>query len=47
MKKLDVKSEHIVNGKKVIVLKEKEQKFTPKKKKLKAKSYFNKIKNSK
>lgn len=47
MRKLDVKSEHIVNGKKVIVLNEKEQKFKPQKKKLKAKSYFNKIKNSK
>lgn len=47
MRKLDIKSEHVVNGKKVIVLKEKEQNFKPKKKKLKAKSYFNKIKNAK
>ncbi len=47
MRKLDIKSEHIVNGKKVIVLKEQEPNFKPKKKKVKAKSYFNKIKNSK
>ena len=47
MKKLDIKSEHIVNGKKIIVLQEQEPKFKPKKKKVKAKAYFNKIKNSK
>jgi hypothetical protein len=47
IQKFDIKSEHIVDGKKIIVLKEQEQKFKPKKKKSKAKAYFNKIKNSK
>lgn len=47
MKKIDIKSEHIVDGKKIIVLKEREQQFKPKKKKIKAKVYFNNIKNSK
>ena len=41
-----IKSTHIVNGKKVIVLKEKEPTFKPKKKK-KAKSYFNQLKKIK
>ncbi len=41
-----IKSTHFVNGKKVIVLHEREQNFKPKKKH-KAKSYFTKIKNSK
>lgn len=46
MNKLEVKSVHFVDGKKIIVLKEKEIKFKPKKK-VTAKSYFNKLKNSK
>ena len=46
MKKLNIKSEHIINGKKVIVLKENEITFKPKKKN-KAKDYFKKIKNIK
>lgn len=41
-----IKSTHIVNGKKVIVLYERDQSFKPKKKR-KAKSYFSKIKNAK
>jgi len=41
-----IKSIHFVNGKKIVVLHEKEQNFKPKKK-IKAKKYFTKIKNSK
>ena len=40
-----IKSTHFVNGKKVVVLHEREQNYKPKKKR-KAKSYFFKIKNS-
>ena len=47
MKQSDIKSVHHVDGKKIIVLKEREQKYKPSKKKMKAKSYFNKLKNSK
>ncbi len=41
-----IKSTHFVNGKKVVVLHEREQNFKAKKKR-KAKSYFSKIKNAK
>jgi hypothetical protein len=47
MKEKDIKSVHIVDGKKVIVLKEKERKYKPSKKKMKAKNYYNALKNSK
>ena len=40
-----IKSVHFVNGKKVIVLHEREQNYKPKKKR-KAKNYFTKIKNA-
>lgn len=40
-----IKSIHYVNGKKIIVLHEREQKFKPKKK-IKAKNYFTKVKKS-
>lgn len=41
-----IKSIHYVNGKKIIVLNEREPSYKDKKKR-KAKSYFSKIKNSK
>jgi hypothetical protein len=41
-----IKSIHNVNGKKIVVLYEREQSYKPKKKR-KAKSYFSKIRNSK
>jgi len=41
-----IKSIHNVNGKKVVVLNEREPSYKPKKKR-KAKSYFSKIRNSK
>lgn len=41
-----IKTIHFVNGKKIIVLHEREQKFKPKKKR-KAKKYFTKVKNFK
>lgn len=44
---LDIKSVHNVDGKKVIVLKEEETPFKPWRPKLKAKSYYTKLKNSK
>lgn len=48
MKKEDIKSVHFVNGKKILVLKEKEIEYQPKRKRLKkVKNYFNAIKNAK
>ncbi len=47
VKKEDIKSIHNVNGKTIIVLKSVEPSFKPKKKKIKAKNYFSKLKNSK
>lgn len=44
---MKVKSKHTVNGKTVLYLEEKEQKYKPIKKSIKAKKYFTKIKNSK
>ena len=44
---MKVKSKHTVNGKTVLYLEEKEQKYKPVKKNIKAKKYFTKIKNSK
>ena len=47
VKKEDIKSIHKVDGKTIVVLKSIEPSFKPKKKKIKAKNYFNKLKNSK
>jgi hypothetical protein len=44
---MKIKSKHIVNGKTVLYLEEKEIKYQAKKKKIKAKKYFSKIRNSK
>jgi len=45
--KKDIKSIHYVDGKKIIVLKERERGYKPAKKQMKAKEYYNKLKNSK
>ena len=45
--KKDIKSVHYVDGKKIVFLKEKEKGYKPSKKTMKAKSYYNKLKNSK
>lgn len=47
MKKEDIKSIHRVDGKTIVVLEYVEPSFKPKKKKIKAKNYFSKLKNSK
>lgn len=48
MKQEDIKSIHFVNGKKIVVLKEKEIEYKTKRKRLrKVKNYFNAIKNAK
>jgi hypothetical protein len=44
---MKIKSKHTVNGKTVLYLEEKQQKYKPMKKSIKAKKYFSKIKNSK
>ncbi len=44
---MNIKSKQIVNGKTVLYLEEKEIKYKPRKKKIKAKKYFSKIRNSK
>ena len=47
VKKEDIKSIHKVDGKTIVVLEYVEPSFKPKKKKIKAKNYFSKLKNSK
>ena len=45
--KENIQSVHHVNGKKIVVLKSVEPEYKPKKKRIKAKKYFSKLKNSK